>query len=109
MRPISHTFSTCMTKPGFQCLATAHLLTVMLPLPPSVASSPPPTLSPLTEPPEPELELIIASCCRRRFAEEDIMDDGASDLIHGSSGIVDAVESCSKLAHFEVIALIGGD
>ena len=47
-----------------------------------------PSLSPLADPPEPELELIIASC-RLRLA-----DDSVTNADIGSSGIVDAVESC---------------
>ena len=48
-----------------------------------------PSLSPLADPPEPELELIIASC-RLRLA-----DDSVTNADIGSSGIVDAVESCN--------------
>ena len=50
-----------------------------------------PSLSPLTDPPEPELELIMA-ICRLRLADESVTN---ADI--GSSGIVDAVESCNSI------------
>ena len=81
-----------------------HLLTVLLSTTPS-ASSRFPNLSPLTDPPEPELELIIANC-RLRLADDDIIDeDGASvnEVDNGSSGIVEAVESCNLNFYLNVV------
>ena len=82
---------------------TSHLLTVLL-SPPS-ASSRFPNLSPLPDPPEPELELIIANC-RLRLADDDIIDeDGASvnEVDNGSSGIVEAVESWNLNFYLNVV------
>ena len=84
-----------LLEQNFDSCARAHLLTVLLP-PPSVASSRWfPNRSPLTDPPEPELELIIASC--RLRLEDDVTGASATSDDNGSSGIVDAVESCDRI------------